>query len=347
MTDEVGFEPTVRYERTHTFQACALNHSATRPGSCVGPGTPPNDDAPAAPAHRVLHGQSEIRTHDTVAGTPVFETGAFNHSAICPSNLTNLDGRPHTGNGRVAWNGEHREETTAAARALVGMMRLSLVPVRCLLRLAALAAPLAPLTAQVADSFPRPDRPVSRIVAPRWIAEDRRDALGEADSVMRALRIVAGTRVADIGAGDGYYVQRLSERVGPTGLIYGEDIELRYLELLRARVERGGWTNVRVIEGREDDPALPPASIDVALMIHMYHEITSPFALLHRLAPAFRAGGQRAVLDVDGPTDMHGTPPRLLICGSGSARRTAEPDARRGGAGRPPSATSRATAVAP
>lgn len=168
------------------------------------------------------------------------------------------------------------------------------------------------------DSFPRPDRPVSRIVAPRWVAEDRRDAFGEADQVMKALRIGPGMRVADIGAGDGYYVQRLSERVGPTGLVFGEDIEPRYLALLRDRVESAGWKNVRVIEGTPGDPAIPAGSIDVALMIHMYHEITEPFALLHRLAPAFRAGGRLAVLDLDGPTDQHGTPPRLLACELGA-----------------------------
>jgi SAM-dependent methyltransferase len=191
-------------------------------------------------------------------------------------------------------------------------------PLAALVATLLLLAPLASLTAQAVDSFPLPDRPVSRIVAPRWIAEDRRDAFGEADSVMKALRIGPGSRVADIGAGDGYYVQRLAERVGPTGLVFGEDIELRYLALLRSRVEQAGWANVRVIEGTADDPALPPASIDVAIMIHMYHEITSPFALLHRLAPAFRAGGRLAVLDVDGPTDAHGTPPRLLICELGA-----------------------------
>lgn len=174
---------------------------------------------------------------------------------------------------------------------------------------------VTPVAAQRADdSFPRPDRPVSSIVAPRWIAEDRRDAFGEAERVMDLLRIGRGTRVADIGAGDGYYVARLAERVGPDGLVFGEDIEPRYLALLRDRVEANGWRNVRVIEGTPDDPALPPSSIDVALMIHMYHEITDPFALLHRLAPAFRAGGRLAVLDVDGPTDRHGTPPRLLTC---------------------------------
>jgi len=172
----------------------------------------------------------------------------------------------------------------------------------------------------VDDSFPRPDRPVSRIVAPRWVAEDRRDAFGEAEQVMKALRIGPGMRVADIGAGDGYYVQRLSERVGPTGLVFGEDIEPRYLALLRERVESAGWKNVRVIEGTAGDPAIPAGSIDVALMIHMYHEITEPFALLHRLAPAFRPGGRLAVLDLDGPTDQHGTPPRLLACELGALR---------------------------
>lgn len=168
------------------------------------------------------------------------------------------------------------------------------------------------------DSFPLPDRPVSAIVAPRWIAEERRDDFGEAERVMRELRIGAGTRVADIGAGDGYYVARLAGRVGPGGLVFGEDIEPRYLALLRERVERAGWRNVRVIEGAPDDPRLPPASVDVALMIHMYHEITSPFALLHRLSPALRPGGRLAVLDVDAPTDRHGTPPRLLICELGA-----------------------------
>ena len=181
-----------------------------------------------------------------------------------------------------------------------------------------LAAPAVRASAQAVDSFPAPNRPVSRIVAPRWIAEERRDAFGEAEAVMRALRIGAGSKVADIGAGDGYYVARLSERVGPTGMVFGEDIEPAYLELLHTRVVEAGWKNVQVIAGTPDDPALPPASIDVALMIHMYHEITAPYALLHRLSPAFRPGGRLAVLDVDAPTDRHGTPPRLLACELGA-----------------------------
>ncbi|MFM2140591.1 MAG: hypothetical protein RLZZ25_856 [Gemmatimonadota bacterium] len=165
-----------------------------------------------------------------------------------------------------------------------------------------------------ADSFPLPNRPVSRIVAPRWIAEEERDGYGEADRVLRVLQIGPGARVADIGAGDGYYVAALAARVGPTGMVYGEDIEPRYLRLLQNRQTEEGWKNVQVIEGTAGDPKLPPGSIDVALMIHMYHEISAPFELLHRLAPAFRAGGRLAILDIDAPTDRHGTPPRLLVC---------------------------------
>ena len=98
-TDGVGFEPTVRYERTHTFQACALNHSATRPCECHAPAAPRRARGPqtttrrqrqrVACNHECRHGQGEIRTHDTVAGMPVFETGAFNHSATCPTECGN------------------------------------------------------------------------------------------------------------------------------------------------------------------------------------------------------------------------------------------------------------------
>ncbi len=181
------------------------------------------------------------------------------------------------------------------------------------------AAAAQTATAQSATrEFPAPNRPISRIVAPRWIDEDDRDAFGEAEKVMALLNIRSGQRVADIGAGDGYYVRHLSERVGPSGVVYGQDIEPRYLAMLRERVADAKWTNVEVITGTPGDPALPAASIDVALMIHMYHEISDPYALLYRLAPAFREGGRLAILDQDAPTDRHGTPPRLLICELGA-----------------------------
>ncbi|WKW12068.1 class I SAM-dependent methyltransferase [Pseudogemmatithrix spongiicola] len=181
----------------------------------------------------------------------------------------------------------------------------------------ALVAAAADASAQQrlpADSFPAPARPVSSIVAPRWIAEDRRDAFGEADAVIRAMGIRRGQVVADIGAGDGYYVAKLAPLLGDSGRVLANDIEPRYLALLRRRVAQAGWRNVQVIEGLPHDPLLPTGRVDAAIMIHMYHEIEQPFGLLYHLAFAMKPNGLVGVLDVDGPTDRHGTPPRLLRC---------------------------------
>ncbi|MES2523625.1 MAG: methyltransferase domain-containing protein [Gemmatimonadota bacterium] len=173
--------------------------------------------------------------------------------------------------------------------------------------------PAAP-AGEPATSFPAPSRPVASIVAPRWTNEDDRDDAGEFARVAGLAKVGRGARVADIGAGDGYYVVRLAEIVGPTGMVYGEDIVPDYLRLLQERVRREGLTNVRLSRGEAHDPRLPAGDLDVAIMIHMYHEIDQPFGLLYNLAPAMRAGGRVVILDLDRPTFGHGTPPGLLRC---------------------------------
>ena len=120
--------------------------------------------------------------------------------------------------------------------------------------------------------------------------------------------------VADLGAGSGYYVMRLAPVVGATGRVYAEDIIPRYVEGLRARVQAAGLENVTVLLGDADHPRLPPNSIDLALLVHMYHEIEQPFGLLHNLYPALRPGARVAIIDADRRTNQHGTPPDLLRC---------------------------------
>jgi SAM-dependent methyltransferase len=165
-----------------------------------------------------------------------------------------------------------------------------------------------------AEAFPSPMREVADIVAPRWTDEDARDDAGEFNTVAKLAGIRAGQAVADIGAGDGYYVARLSPLVGANGVVYGQDIMTDYLGLLQRRVRRDNLRNVRVVLGDPHDPRLPASSVDVALMIHMYHEITQPFALLWNLATAMRPGGTLVILDLERPTFGHGTPPSLLRC---------------------------------
>ncbi len=180
-------------------------------------------------------------------------------------------------------------------------------------RSSAVAREMAPPGAP--DSvFPAPTRPIADIVAPRWSNEDDRDDIGEAERVLRVLNPQKGQHIADIGAGDGYYVARLVPRVGATGRVYGEDIVPRYLDLLADRADRSGWSNVDVVRGEAHDPRLPAATLDAALLVHMYHEITQPFGLLWNLATAMKPGGRVVIVDLDRPTWGHGTPYDLLRC---------------------------------
>lgn len=173
--------------------------------------------------------------------------------------------------------------------------------------------PAAP-PGEPAASFPAPSRPVADIVAPRWTDEDDRDDDGEFARVAKQAGIRAGMTVADIGAGDGYYVARLSPLVGPSGRVFGQDIVPSYLSLLARRVRSTPLANVTVVLGDAHDPRLPTASVDVAIMIHMYHEIEQPFGVLWNLATAMKPGGTLAILDLERPTFGHGTPIALLRC---------------------------------
>lgn len=163
-------------------------------------------------------------------------------------------------------------------------------------------------------AFPPPDRPVASIVSPSWNTETARDRDGEAKQVFDLLDLRSGIRVADIGAGSGYYTVRLAQRLGSGSIVYAEDIEASYLAQLQARLEHERVRGVTLVLGQPADPELPPASVDLALLSHMYHEIASPYEFLYNLARAVAPGGRVAVVDVDRPTGRHGTPPALLRC---------------------------------
>jgi ubiquinone/menaquinone biosynthesis C-methylase UbiE len=171
---------------------------------------------------------------------------------------------------------------------------------------------------KAARDFPKPYRPVSTVVSNEFSNEDQRDNLGEAKVVMDLAKIGGGTTVADIGAGEGYYTVRLSERVGPKGRVLAQDIDPGALQRLGQRVERERLDNVSIKLGAAEDPKLPANSFDRVFMVHMYHEVTEPYALLWNLRPALRPGGQVIVIDVDRPADQHGISPQLLFCEFGA-----------------------------
>ncbi len=180
--------------------------------------------------------------------------------------------------------------------------------------MAAVVAILSFAALAAGGGFPAPDRPVAAIISPVFSDEATRDRHGEADRVLDRLGVTPGTRVADIGAGTGYYTVRVARRLGAGATVYAEDIKSEYLGELRARLEREKIGTVKLVLGRPGDPMLPRSSVDVAILSHVYHEIENPFELLYRLQPALAPGARVGIVDVDRPTQDHGTPPALLRC---------------------------------
>ena len=173
--------------------------------------------------------------------------------------------------------------------------------------------PLAPPGAP-ASAFPAPDRPVAEIISPIWATEEQRDAVDESGQIVRRLGLKPGMTVADIGAGSGYHTVRLARALGPSGRVIAQDVMPNYLADLQQRVRGEGLGNVTVALGDPHDPRLPAGSVEVALMVHMYHEIEQPFGLLYNLVPALKPNARVAIVDLNRVTWEHGTPKDLLRC---------------------------------
>jgi len=165
-----------------------------------------------------------------------------------------------------------------------------------------------------ARDFPRPYRPVSAASADASTNEQARDDRREAQTVMDLAMIAPGMTVADIGSGTGYYTVRLADRVGKKGRVLAEDIDRDALARLASRIQAEHLNNVSIQRGTEDNPGLPEHSFDRIFLVHVYHEVTEPYAFLWHLRPGVKPGGAVIVVEADKPTDQHGIPPKQLFC---------------------------------
>lgn len=184
-------------------------------------------------------------------------------------------------------------------------------------KLSALAAVLAVAACRsqpTQPQFPSAHRDVAPIVGDAFSTEDARDRVGEAEQVMELAQIKPGMSVADVGAGRGYYTVRLAPAVGKKGRVLAEDILPQVRDTLSDRVQRENLENVAVKLGTPDDPMLPAQSFDRVFLVHMYHEVQSPYAFLWHLRDAVKPGGKIVVVDADRPVNRHGIPPEQLKC---------------------------------
>ncbi|HET6943263.1 MAG TPA: methyltransferase domain-containing protein [Sphingomicrobium sp.] len=162
--------------------------------------------------------------------------------------------------------------------------------------------------------FPKAHREVAPIVGDSFSTEDARDRVGEAEQVIELAGVQPGMSVADIGAGEGYYTVRLAPVVGRRGRVLAEDILPEVEDRLVQRVHRESLDNVAVKLGSPDNPMLPMRSFDRIFMVHMYHEVESPYAFLWHMREGLKPDGQVIVVDANREPKRHGIQPRLLAC---------------------------------
>lgn len=142
-------------------------------------------------------------------------------------------------------------------------------------------------------------KPKGRLFPPQdlgLIQAPDREQWQKPDLIMDGLLIAEGSVVADLGAGGGWFTVRLARRVGPNGLVYGEDIQPEMIEAIERRVQDEGLQNVRTVLGTPTDPRLP-SNVDAVLIVDVYDEIDDPVAVLKSVARYMKAQGRLGIVD--------------------------------------------------
>lgn len=140
-----------------------------------------------------------------------------------------------------------------------------------------------------------------------------RDADQKPHEVVMALGLQDGQRIADIGAGSGYFTFRFARHVGTAGRVFAVDVNPDMILHLEERVRDAGLDNVRPILSRPDDPLLADASVDRIFICDTWHHIPSHPVYLERLKKALRPGGQLVIVDYQKKPTPVGAPMEMRI----------------------------------
>ncbi len=184
-------------------------------------------------------------------------------------------------------------------------MRL-LIPALAVAALLA-AVPAAQQPAPAQQTHPRLFPPEQLVL----LESADRDEWQQPELVMDALKIADGARVADLGAGGGWFTIRLAHRVGPNGIVYAEDIQRQMLEAIKRRVQAEGLTNVETVPGVADDPRLP-SGLNAVLMVDTYTQLGDPVTLLQNVRKALAPNGLLGIVDFK-PDGSGGPGPPLSV----------------------------------
>jgi precorrin-6B methylase 2/mono/diheme cytochrome c family protein len=124
-----------------------------------------------------------------------------------------------------------------------------------------------------------------------------RDAEERSDALVSALEIPDGAKVADIGAGTGYFTWRLAQHAGPKGKVIAVDIQQTMLNLAAETVKQHGLVNVDYVLGKENDPRLPQQSLEMVFIAYSYHEFSEPETIMEAVRRSLKPGGRLVIVE--------------------------------------------------
>ena len=130
-----------------------------------------------------------------------------------------------------------------------------------------------------------------------WLVRESRQREEDCEQLLTALHIKPGQVVCDMGCGNGFYSLKLAELVGPEGKVIAVDIQSQMLAMLRAEMRKARVTNIRPRLGTPVDPRLEPSSVDLVLMVDVYHEFSHPAQMLAAIRKSLKPEGRVALVE--------------------------------------------------
>lgn len=129
-----------------------------------------------------------------------------------------------------------------------------------------------------------------------WLERNSRQEEENSNRIVNKLPLTETSKVADVGAGTGYYTFRIAPKV-PRGMVYAVDIQDEFIRRLKERKATTATTNVEVIKGSPQSPDLPPASLDLIIMVDVYHELLYPREMLQEMRKALKPSGKLLLIE--------------------------------------------------
>lgn len=133
-----------------------------------------------------------------------------------------------------------------------------------------------------------------------WLERAEREDEEQPSRLLDALALKPGQTVADVGAGSGYFSWRMANRVGPTGKVFANDIQPEMLAILRTNATLHSVTNVIPVLGSVTNVNLPTNSVDLALLVDVYHECDHPFEIVQSICRSLKPGGRLVFVEYRG-----------------------------------------------